>query len=427
MSDYDDFPNLTDGADPVTTGTAIDEAFWNLVQAALLGELRGATDPTRTPAQNTDEVLAARGVFASLLARLTDWEARQYVTPPQIRNGFVLGNLLANDTFAMWSRGDAAAPDYWTLSGAGATVARCGVGQADTQVIVDCDHFSAKLTYGSAAAVLTQVILPSAMQTRILGIAGDRYVPVDASGNNMPGYDPQQLKAYAICHVYDTAASRSKIKLFDPVGGGAVSSPTHPGSGGWKTLVAGPISCDTGLQLELRVEAAGSAYFQLAGVYLAQSGLPPMFIPAKVRYKTLTYYANNPATGVLDYFTFAKPAFIVGAQAQCLTAGTVTAPTIDLLTPIGGVYSSLFVTLPTIATAQLVGAAQTCDPAAANYRRRTIRPALSASATQVDNTSLRLDYVDDGGGTLRDLMVTIHYFEYDRPLDQFRAISDLGE
>lgn len=425
--DYDDFPDLVDGATPITTGTPVDEAFWDDVQAALLGELRGVSDPTRTPAQTTDEVLAARGVFASLLARLTDWEARQYVTPSQIRNGFALGNLLANDTFAMWSRGDAAAPDYWTLSGTGATIARCGVGQADTQVLDGQDHFSAKLTYGSAAAVLKQKAVVSAAQLK--PFMRDRYIPVDAAGARISGYDSydENLYAYLITHAFSNGTSRARAGL--SFGTSTEYSPYHPGNSAWATLVAGPAMFTSNHELaaELRCEASGSAYFQCVSLLLSPLPLQPMYVPARVRYKTLTYYTNNPATGVLTYFTFARPAFILGAQMQCLTAGTGTAATCDLLTPISGTYQSLFATLPTVAINQLVGAAQACDPAAANYRRRTIRPALSASATQVDNTSLRLDYVDDGGGALRDLMVTIHYFEYDRPFDQFRTVSDLGE
>lgn len=429
MADLDDLPNLTDGADPVNTGSAVDEAFWDDVQAALTGECRGTTDPTRTPAQTTDEMLAGRGGFGSLSLRLSDWEARQYVERHAIRNGIVLGNLLANDTFKMWSRGDALAPDYWALSGSGAAVARCGVGQADTTAIDTMDDFSAKLTYGSAAAVLSQEVVSVAMDGRMHGALVTRYRPLDSSGSRLSGYDEDDnVYYYLIGHVRSLTAGIARLAIYD--GSQYAYSPYHTADvipEPFSTLIAGPLPVNLRMQAQCRVEGAGSAYFQGLALIASPLELPPMYVPAKVNYKTLTYYVNNPATGVLTYFTFARPAFILGAQMQCLTAGTVTAPTCDLLTPIGGVYSSLFVTAPTIATGQLVGAAQACDPAAANYRRRTIRPALSASATQVDNTSLRLDYVDDGGGALRDLMVTIHYLEYDRPLDQFRSMSDLGE
>lgn len=429
MADLDDLPDLVDGADPPNTGTAINEAWWDLAEAALDGECRGATDPTRTPAQTTDEVLAARqpasgSPYASLVARLNAWEAQQYVTPAHVRNGFVLGNLLANDTFMMWANGDAAAPDFWTLSGTGAAVARCGVGQADTTVIPNQDHFSAKLTYGTSAAILEQDVLsPAAWASSRGATTLFRYTP-DTSAY---GAAEQEAYYYLIGHVYATTGNQARLAMHD--GGGVfVYSPYHGGGGSFASLVAGPFNpASAQLSAQFRVETAGAAYVQCLSVIMTPLALPPMYIPGRVRYKTLSYYANNPATGVLTYFPFARPAFIIGAQMQCLTAGTVTAPTIDLLTPIGGVYSSLFATLPTIATGQLVGAAQACDPVAANYRRRTIRPALAASATQVDNTSLRLDYVDDGGATLRDLIVTIHYLEYDRPFDQFRAISDLGE
>lgn len=428
------WPTVTDDTGNLTSGTKFDEAYDQAAKDTLDALLHSTSDATKSPADIIAEMKDARGNKSSLNARLSgivdaDGDPVGVVSPSMLRNGFVYGNLLANDTFMLWSRGDAAAPDYWTLSGTGAAIARCGVGQADTRVIANQDHFSAKLTYGSAAAVLTQKAMES-ISSKLNGAFGFRYLPVDASGAAVAGYDDGQfLKAYGIAHVWCDGTSRARLGLVSPTD--TFQSPYHPGDSAWHSLIVGPVDVgavvDPRLQFQCRVESSGAAYFQCAGVYLVPTAMAPMYVPARVRYKTLTYYANNPATGVLTYFAFARPAFIVGAQMQCLTAGTVTAPTCDLLTPIGGAYSSLFVTLPTIATGQLVGAAQTCDPAAANYRRRTVRPALSANATQVDNTSLRLDYVDDGGGTLRDLIVTVHYLEYDRPLDQFRAISDLGE
>lgn len=419
---------LVDGADPITTGTPTDAAFYNALKASLNVQLHDTSDPTKHPKDAIAELKAAREAYGSLLLKLNAMSAAfTGVGPSVIRNGFVLGNLLANDSFLMWSRGDAAAPNHWALSGAGAAVARTGVGQADTQVLTSQDHFAAKLTYGSAAAVLAQNALEATLAVPYF--ASNRLAPVDALDVTAPGYgnNDTNTNAYLIYHVWCDGTNRARLGL--AYGTETVYSPYHPGNSQWRTLVAGPVDfAGTDLiQAQLRVEAAGAAYFQCGSLIFSALDLPPMYIPSLVRYRTHTFYANNPATGVLTYFTFARPAFVLGAQMQCLTAGTVTAPTCDLLTPIGGVYSSLFATLPTIATTQLVGAAQVCNPAAANYRRRTVIPALVASATQVDNTSLRLDYVDDGGGTLRDLMVTIHYLEYLRPFDQFRAMADLGE
>lgn len=425
------WPAVTDDSGDLTSGTKFDSAYDQAAKDTLDALLHSSSDATKTPALIIAEMKDARGNLSSLNGRLSgvvdaDGNPVGVVSPAMLRNGFVWGNQLVNDTFAMWSRGDAAPPDYWTLSGPGAAVARCGVGQADTRVITNQDHFSAKVTYGSAAASLTQQAIPTAAFDRAKAFLDGKYLPVDGNGALVAGYDTGGADGFAhawlIGHVWCDGSNRALLEV-----GPGIASPYHPGDSAWHTLVAGPIQAGTYLEARCGVEAAGAAYFQGVSLILAPAGMQPMYIPARVRYKTATYYVNNPATGVLTYFTFARPAFILGAQMQCLTAGTGTAATIDLLTPIGGVYSSLFATLPTVAINQLVGAAQACDPAAANYRRRTIRPALSASATQLDNTSLRLDYVDDGGGALRDLMVTIHYFEYDRPLDQFRAITDLGE
>lgn len=423
---------LVDGADPITTGTAVDQAFYNALKAALNAQLHSASDPTVMPSDIIAAVATARGVYASLAAKLTAMEALfTGVGPSTLRNGFALGNFIANGDGRMWSRGDAAAPDYWVLTGTGAAVARTGPGLADTTSVNDrADSFAAKVTYGSDAAALSQYVFRTALGSALDEFFASRFQPVDAQGNTIAGYGggaaDSALQLWYIGHVWCDGTNRARLRL---TGSAPATSEYHPGSSAWRTLVAGPLTAVVGtpIQAQRRVETAGSAYFMSDCVVATELGLPPLWIPEKTTYRTHRYYVNNPATGVLDYFVFARPAFILGAQIQCLTAGTVTAPTIDLLTPIGGVYSSLFVTLPTIATGQLQGAFQMCNPAAANYRRRTIRPALTASATQADNTSLRLDYVDDGGGSLRDLMVTIHYLEYDRPLDQFRGSDDLGE
>lgn len=427
----------------IVDGTTVLNAAWaSAFTTDLASAIQNAT--AQTPAQSTTELQAARlgkADLTTLLRQLFDESGNivNLVTPSALRNGFALGNLLANDSFLMWPAGDAAAPAYWSLSGAGAAIARCGPGQADTTILKNAEtagsnqaHWAAKLTFGAAAAVLSQRVLAAAAVNQLDAMVY-RFRPVDAAGNPLPQYGQtgadSNINTYLIGHVKTDATNRARLRISD--GGTTFDSPYHP-SGEWATLIAAgqrsinPVIGYGPLDVQCRVEIAGSAYFQCLSLIATPLELPPMYVPGRYHYRTLKYYANNPATGVLDYFPFSRPAYILGAQMQCLTAGTVTAPTIDLLTPIAGVYSSLFTTLPTIATGQLVGAAQACDPAAANYRRKTIMPALAASATQVDNTSLRLDYVDDGGNTLRDLMVTIHYLEQDLPYDQFRAISDIG-
>ena len=170
----------------------INKAYLDAYDAEVSSALVDAGNPTVTPAQTTAEVIAARGNLSDLNTRMSaivdvDGNPINVLSASHVRNGFVFGNLLANDTFAMWANGDAAAPDFWTLSGAGAAIARCGVGQADTQVLDGQDHFSARLTYGSAAAVLKQKAVASTVQLK--PFMRSRYMPVDASGAAVTGYD----------------------------------------------------------------------------------------------------------------------------------------------------------------------------------------------------------------------------------------------
>lgn len=429
------WPTVTDDSGNLTSGTKFDAAYDGAVKDTVDALCHSTADATKTPADIIAEMKDARGNKPSLNARMSgvvdaDGNPVNVLAGSHVRNGFVYGNLLANDTFAMWSRGDAAAPDYWTLSGAGAAIARCGVGQADTQVLDGQDHFSARLTYGSAAAVLKQKAVVSTAQLK--PFMRSRYMPVDANGVAITGYDTydETLYAYLITHAFSNGTSRARAGL--SFGISTDYSPYHPGNSGWATLVAGPslFTSNHELAAELRCEASGAAYFQCASLVLSPLPLKPMYIPARVRYKTYTFPIIATPTAATGYGWFmpARPIHVLGVTAYAGTAPTGgTTLKLDLMTPIGGVFSSLFSTLPAFVASD-VHAIQACDPAAANYRRRTIRGPYAAAAAVADNSVLRLDVnTRDSGTTGANILVTLHYFEYDRPLDQFRSMTDLGE
>lgn len=421
---------LVDGADPVTTGTPVDATFYAALKASLNKQLSSASDPTKYPSDAIAELATARGNFSSLALLLANVVTPNgapvgAVIPSMLRNGLVLGNLLANDTFMMWSRGDSAAPDYWVKTGTGATVERCGVGQIDTTVLANQAHYSAKLTFGTTEARLTQYVLPVA--DLVGAAAGSRYAPVDNNGTEVSGYnaDDSAMAVYGIFHVWCAASAAARI--FCDSGLGVSYSPYHPGDSSWHTLiVAGSYGNTLSFGLSL---GAGVAYAQLGCLIAVPVTIPPMYVPAfVVRDKYTVRVLGNPAGGTIDFMMPDSPIHILGAQMACMTAPTGTVPTIDLLTPIGGAYASMFVTLPTIAATKLVGTFQACDPAAGNYRRRTIRglPAAASAALQ-DNSIMKMVYVDDGGNTLQDLVVTVHYLRYARPFEQFRSMGDIGE
>lgn len=421
--------DVTDGV------TQLNKALFDTFNAANAAALKGSVD--QSPAATTDEVGSARGNFGSLDGRISsivaaDGTPVDLLQASAVRNGYDQGNLLANDTFLMWSQGDAAAPDHWALGGTGAAVARCGVGQSDTEVIANQAHYAAKVTFGSDTASLTQKAVIGGSLARSLQALFQRYAPVNAQGSAIAGYvsDATGMGAWLIAHVKCNGTNRARVRVSDPLDNvNGVASEFHPGDNEWHTLIAGPLPPTINrLIVSLEVVSAGTAYFQCAGLYLTPISLPPMWTPARTRYfaKELPVI-NNPATGTIGYMTFGRPTFIVAGQALCITAPGGTVPTIDFLVPISGTFQSMFVTKPQITAAQQSGTLREPDPAAANYRRRTVRGSYAAAAGLADNSIMRIDYVDDGSGTLRDLIVIAHCVQYDRPLEQFRSSIDLGE
>jgi hypothetical protein len=420
-------------ATPVVDGTTVfGNAWWTLVLAELATALQDAGHPTVTPADIIAELIAARGNTASLPARLANsidinGNPLNQTLPSMMRNGHPYGNVALNDTMQMWSRGDTAAPDFWAFTGTGGAIQRCGVGQADTKVIPNQDHFSARLTYGSDPARLTQYPIISTLS--ISARSDHPYIPVDSNASPVPGYDSTDLAgwtAYAIGHVWCDGTNRARV--YGSGGLGNSYSEYHPGDSQWHTLIT-PVSFGTQMAFGCSVESAGAAYFQCVGLVFLPSTMAPMWMPARVRYGAhVVRVLGNPASGTLDFWQPPRPVHIVGCQMSCITAPTGSQPTIDLLTPIGGAFASMFVTLPTIAASKLTGMLQVPNPAAANYRRRTIRGLYSAGdAALQDNSIMKMVYVDDGSSTLQDLIVRVNYVEYNPPLEQFRGMTDLSE
>ena len=423
---------LVDGADPITTGTPTDAAFYNALKAALNVQLHDTSDPTKHPKDAIAELKAAREGNATLLAKLDAMEAAfTGVGPNEVRNGFEYGNMLANGEGLMWSRADTAAPDYWAL-GAGA-IARCGSGQADTRALSNVRGFSMKLTHSGTPAYLYQRFVSNAMADVMgEGLLDTQLKPVDANGNDIVGYDGGGLVAWAIYHVWSAGTNRARLRLAQ-ASGGTIDSQYHPGDSDWHPLIVGPLGLNTAdyTELQLRCETAGDAYFQAGGLWLTRLALPPSYVPAKMvlRAHRFTRIATPAVATDYDAFTPSRPILILGTRATCRTAPTTDAVIYDLKTPISGTYQSLFATLPQIAATKLTSTIQACDPAAANYRRRTIRGVYSAGdATMPDNAEVRLDVTQrDAGATAANVDVTMFYLELDLPFNQFRSMTDVGE
>jgi hypothetical protein len=434
------FPLTTTAVDGTTVlNKAYIDAFVTEINAALVD----LGHPTVTPGQAIAELIAARGSRASVDARLLtvvdhDGNPLSQLSPRMTRNGFVWGNCAWNAGHVLWSRGDAAAPDGWTVSGAGVAIARCGFGQADTNVFNASDHanFAARLTYGSAIARYTHQFAPTQVfQATDNGIWEGERAPLDANGDPLPGYASveENTQMYVLAAVMANGVNRARISIGDQAGIGNLSySNYHPGDGGFHWLLAGPFDATNApstLNIQGHCENAGTAYFMDWMICLSSIGLSPTFLPEKPIKDFITLQsANNPASATgLFYWSPNEPIIITGVRLGCSAAPTTTAPTVDLLTPIGGAYASMFATLPDIPVTKFTGV-QATDPASANYRRKCIRGIQTdGAAALADNSIVRIDYVDDGGNTLRDLVITIDFLRFPRPFEQWRSLLDIGE
>jgi hypothetical protein len=124
-------------------GTRVDETWYNAFVTAIDALIHSTNNPTITPADTIDEVVDARGSIGTLDGRI-DVEHNEdgthkntgiiatFITEAQLMGGLGGVNLIRNDDFLSWPDGDSAAPVYWALTGAGASVARTGTGLGDT-------------------------------------------------------------------------------------------------------------------------------------------------------------------------------------------------------------------------------------------------------------------------------------------------------
>jgi hypothetical protein len=147
-------------------------------------------------------------------------------------------DIATNGGMETWSGGASAAPDSWTLSGSGSSVAREGT-------IVKTGTYSAKLTRAGTDCVLYQPFHATK------GIAYWKGKTITAG-----------------CWVYATVANRAFIYLKDGISN--TSSVYHTGDSTWQYLTVTKVISDSATTVNLEVSVAGgntSAYFDGANVY----------------------------------------------------------------------------------------------------------------------------------------------------------------
>lgn len=247
------WPAITDDDGSLIVGTPINKALFDAIRASIEDDVFSATYPTVTGEDIIDEVVAARGSKASLDERLdvalnedgSLKTAASLVTSTQAAS--LQGNVFLGTNIDMlfWNDGASSAPTGFTLSGTGASVAKCGTALADTTTTGTGDY-CAKLTYGSAEAKLTQAIL----------LASD-VVITDVRGKTI---------SFAM-KVKASVASQASVVIDDGVGTtrcGEGGNGTYHSGNGTTQLIYGTHTISpsaTKLEIYCSVASAGSAYF----------------------------------------------------------------------------------------------------------------------------------------------------------------------
>lgn len=156
--------------------------------------------------------------------------------------------LLGNGEMALWSRGTAAAPDGWVLSGTGAAVAR------DTTTVESGAVYSAALTNGaSQTASLVQ---------RLAGAA-------DTANPTMMALRNQVITVSA--RVWANVTGRVRLVAYN--GQTSFASSYHTGSGTWETLhvsfpIANTFAAGPHVDLVIDLGAATTARFGKVNAWL---------------------------------------------------------------------------------------------------------------------------------------------------------------
>jgi hypothetical protein len=186
----------------------------------------------------------------------------------QLVDGAIGFNLVTNGNMEQWSAGASAAPDGFTLTGTGATIARSSTKRQGL--------YSALVTYGSSDAYLYQDYLDF---TRF-------------QGENITA------GVYVLC----STAAIARITISDGVG--STSSSYHTGGGGWEllTVTRAVDGAATRVRIEMHVEGAGNALFDIAKLEEGEvaTAFVPNNPPASISHEAYNLIVTTASVSTID-------------------------------------------------------------------------------------------------------------------------------
>ena len=321
------WPTITDDSGTKADGTIINRALFDLIKASIEGGMFSVTNPSISPANIIDEVVAARGSKATLDTRLDvsineDGTLKAITGAASVDNiATQLGqpNLMHDSLLMLWAAGDSSAPVGWTLTGAGAAIARTGSGGGSYEASAPGDttkmkygKFAAKITRGSADAKLTKTVVSTTQ------------FPTGLQGR----------KVSVVVRAKSSIASQASFIVDDGVtttrGGTGGNATYHTGGGAEELLYATHTISGSATKLDLQLEVAGSgsAYFGAIAVVISDV-VPKDWFPERWGQLIITQQqrGNCTAANLLNEFRYAhqNPAFLVNTLIKCKTAPTTQA------------------------------------------------------------------------------------------------------
>ena len=316
------WPSIVDDSGSGTDGSAADKDWSDELRASIEASLFSGTNPTVDPSETTDEVITARAGQDDLNTRLLIIEGQVGgIDTPDSSTLAASENVARNPDLAAWKLGAAAAPDHYTLSGTGAAIARTGSGESDS-VTVNAGPFSAKITYGSATARLTQIAIPTA----------------DFVANSALGLDGRKVSLTA--RVRASVVDLARIGFTDGVT--TTYSDYHTGGGTPENLTVVHTISGSATKLEWFWEVAqsGAAYFGGAIATFADSPAPGWAPPPRYGERVLDLNVTPagtvgaPLTDLMSYIVapgLLRAGTVLHVECMGFTAANATAKTCKFL------------------------------------------------------------------------------------------------
>lgn len=414
MSDIEvDAPTVTNDSGTGRDGTRADETWYDALLAAINVQVLSSTNPSLTPADAIDEVVTARGSLGALDDRLDvsinedgtlkSTATSTFITETQLMGGLGGVNLVRNDDFMVWPAGDSAAPLYWDLTGAAATIARTGTGLGDTSRKVG--DFAAKVTRNGTNATLTNTLLSGTAFTRA-------------------DFLKQQYIGFGVW-VKCSTPNIARVSVADNTG--TTYSSYHTGGGSWEFLaVTRQIdSSGTAIIVGGVVDTSdGNAIFSGATALLLQDDLDVVqYQPSPVMYGAINFsLSGNLGAGVNQgRFVMARGGIVKDVQCLLKTAPVGADVIFDVNTWDGGAYTSMFSSgaRPTVADGATRAGTQPDD----TYARRCVRGGFGTSISAGAELTLDVDQVGSGT-TGADAVIEIRTLQYASPLERFLEHDD---